>query len=87
MSIEITKVKVTQAIANKEADGNVKITGKYELISTKGDVIAKQTFNGYDDMKIEFEKAIGKDFLEGVESTIELEMGIQETLKKIKENK
>lgn len=83
MSIEITSVKLT-SIDIDIKDGKAKIEGKYDLISSKGKVIAKQSFNTYDSMKINFDNRLSKDIVSDIESAIELEVGIQEAVKSIK---
>jgi hypothetical protein len=87
MPIQITKVRVTSAQVQIDDEGKLLIVGKYDLITDKGTVLAKQSFNDYGGTKFEFDKSTGKDFIDAVESTIEIETGIQEALKTLKEKK
>lgn len=83
--IEITTVKVTSIDIDINQESNeITIKGNYNLISSKGKVVAKQTFNSYDSIKINFDKSIGKNIVSDIESAIELEIGIQEAVKKIR---
>jgi len=77
MAINITHAKVESVTI--ERDG--KITGVYSLISEKGVSIAKQSFNGYNDVKFEFDKSISRNLIEEIETEIELTIGIQEIVK------
>ena len=85
MTISISRVRVTQIVVVKDSEGQVKISGNYELISEKGDIVAKQSFNGYNDMSFDFDKSIAKNFMEEVESTIEIDIGIINALKNLEE--
>ncbi len=51
MMIGGLRVKSVDLIREQET-GAVKITGKYELIGTNDKVIAKQGFNGYQDIEL-----------------------------------
>jgi len=79
MGIQITKVRVDTITVSREG----KIEGTYALISEKGDVVAKQNFNGYNDIKFEFDKALSRNLIEEIETEIELTIGIQEVLKEV----
>lgn len=80
--IQITKAKIEQITVSKEKDSVVKITGTYHLISEKGVTVAKQEFNTYGGLLFEFDKSVGKNFLEDIESEIEMTLGIQDAVKK-----
>ena len=84
--IEITSVKIV-SISIEPEGSETKIKGTYELISSKGKTIAKQSFNGYDTMKIDFEKSLAKNFLSDIEQAVELELGIQDAVKNLKKGK
>ena len=75
--IQINKVKVDTVVINRDG----KIEGAYSLISEKGDVVAKQSFNGYSDMKFEFDKSLSRNLIEEIETEIELSLGIQDIVK------
>ena len=79
MGIQITKVRVDTITVSREG----KIEGTYALISEKGDVVAKQNFNGYNDIQFEFDKALSRNLIEEIETEIELTIGIQEVLKEV----
>jgi len=83
MSIEITSVKIT-SIDIEVKDKEVKISGKYDLISSKGKTIAKQEFNTYNSMTVDFDKRLGKDIISDIEQAIETEVGIHEAVKAMK---
>ena len=84
MSLKINRINVTSITVQKGQDG-VSIAGNYELISEKGTVVAKIGFNGYNEAKFEIDKKLLKNFIDEIESTIEIETGIQEVLKAVKE--
>ena len=83
MTIEITSVKVT-SVDIEMKDTEIKISGQYDLVSTKGKTIAKQSFNKYNDMSIDFDKRLGKDIISDIEQAIETEIGIHEAVKSMK---
>lgn len=85
--IEITSVKVTSVNIELKDDKEIRITGRYDLMSSKGKLIAKQSFNSYGDMVIDFEKRIGKDIISDIEQAIETEIGIHEAVKTMKGEK
>lgn len=80
MPIQITKVRVDSVTITRD-----KIEGIYSLISERGDVVAKQNFNGYDCVKFEFDKALSRNLIEEVETEIELTIGIQQIVKEAKD--
>jgi hypothetical protein len=81
--ITVTKVKVDWVKIERGED-KVTVTGGYSLITSEGTVLAKQSFNGYNDMKFDFDKSISRNLLDEIESTIEIEIGVQEAVKTIK---
>ena len=85
MSIEITKVKLlTVGIDNKDEP---KIQGNYALMDSNNKIIAKQSFNGYDDMKFDFDYSFLKNIIEDIEAKIERDLGVAVAVKMIKEDK
>lgn len=51
MAITIGGVKITSLdITQNKEDGTTKVSGKYELVSSTGKVLAKQGFNGYNEI-------------------------------------
>ena len=62
-----------------------KVQGSYDLISDKGKVFAKQTFNGYNDIKVVLSKestVMLEEFLFGLKDDIEMATGINEAVTK-----
>ena len=79
--IQVTRARLNYVKFEVKSDGKVDISGSYNLITSKGDVIAKQEFNTYDTVKISFDGSIGKDVAEAIESNIEMQLGVQEAVK------
>lgn len=53
MAITINGVKVVSVDITRDEDGNPKVKGNHHLISSTGTVIAKQSFNGYNDITLQ----------------------------------
>ncbi len=52
--ISIQGIKLRRlSLENDKETGAYKVTGSYELVSNTGIVLAKQSFNGYDEIKVE----------------------------------
>jgi len=82
--IEITAIRVT-SINIETAEGAVpKISGSYNLVTSKGTVLATQAFNGYSGPKFEFDSGFIKDIIDTVEQKIEIDTGVQQAVKMIK---
>ena len=81
MAITIQGIKLTSlsVTLNKE-DGAYTFTGNYELISNTGVTLAKQSFNGYNDVKlngsIETNKALN-DLVGVVKKDLNTTLGIE----------
>ena len=63
-----------------------KVQGNYSLMG-KGKIIAKQSFNGYNDLKIDMSKdtiMALKEFVDSLQCDIELSTGINEAVKELK---
>lgn len=73
--IKITSISITK---DKE-DGRLKMSGGYELVSANGITLAKQTFNGYNDITLsqstETAKALNELF-SGVQKDLNTTLGI-----------
>ena len=80
--MEITATKLKSVSLEVKDNGEVGASGTYEMISNKGKVVAVQSFNGYGNMKIEFDKPTLKNFVSDIEGAIDLEIGINEAVKK-----
>ena len=84
MSIEITSCKLKSIELEIKEDGESKLSGKFHLMSKDGKVIATQEFNGYNGRKVQFEQRLIKDFISDIEQRINIDIGIEETVKTIK---
>lgn len=82
--IQVTSARVVQLVFIKDQQGMIKVEGTYELITQKGQVLAKQAFNGYSDIKIPFADDFAKDVIDAAETTVEMQMGIQSAINTIK---
>lgn len=61
MSISIQGIKIPNFTATKDKEsGLLKVTGDYELVSSTDVVLARQTFNGYNSVKLEPSPASSK---------------------------
>ncbi len=55
MAITIEGIKISGInIKREEKDGVLDVTGSYELVSNTGVTLAKQSFNDYGGMKVQF---------------------------------
>ncbi len=52
MAITIAGIRITEFNVSKVDTEELKVTGKYSLISNTGTVIAKQSFNCYGDISL-----------------------------------
>lgn len=52
MAITIQGIRVKSVSIGYDDSGVMKFSGGYELISSSGAVLAKQDFNGYNDIKV-----------------------------------
>lgn len=80
MAITIAGFNFTSVNLEQDKEtGCFKLTGRYELISSNGMVIAKQSFNGYQDVKLELSseslKAQAK-FLETIKTDLAITLGL-----------
>ena len=54
MAITIEGIKIRTISISRDAEkGTIELQGNYELISSTGIVLAKQGFNGYNEVKLE----------------------------------
>ena len=80
--IGIQGIRVVDVDISKESNGQEKVTGHYELVSTNDRVLAKQGFNGYSDIKVEPSAETRMaliTFLEGLKRDVISVLGLQET--------
>jgi len=54
MNVMIQGITVESISISKDNEGQQKIEGRYNLISVNDTVLAKQGFNGYSDIKVNF---------------------------------
>jgi hypothetical protein len=78
--VSIKGVRLDSISITKEGDES-KITGAYALISSTDAVLAKQSFNGYEGMKVVFSPATIqalRDFIKGAKGDLETILGLNE---------
>lgn len=78
MAISIEGIKITQA-AIVEKEGEMEIQGTYALMGSNGIVLAKQSFNGYNDMKLNLSpdgKKKFHDFMGVLKSELSASLGM-----------
>ena len=82
MAITIKGIRLSNvSISEPDTDGGRKITGGYDIVSNNDVVIAKQSFNGYNEVKMTFSPDTNKafqSFLTGVKKDIQTMMGLEE---------
>ena len=75
--ITIKEIKLTAISISKDE----KVSGKYDLMSDVGKVVAKQDFNGYGDIKVDLSadaKAALASFMAYMKEDIEVKIGVVE---------
>lgn len=85
--ITIKNIQFNNISLERQEDG-FKVTGSYNLMSDKRKVIAKQGFNGYGDLKIDISKDTKlalDEFVYNLQCDIEMETGINEAIKELKD--
>ena len=86
MSITIKTIDII-SLPIEPQNGSWKVTGSYGLKSDKGKIIAKQSFNGYSDIKHEWSKdtlSSLDEFITNLIDDIETESGIKEAINELK---
>jgi len=82
MGISIEKVRLDDLSIKTDADGKIGFTGNYALVSSKGKVVAKQSFNLYGaDVKITpspLTQAALDKFYELLQGDINILLGLSE---------
>jgi hypothetical protein len=80
VGITIEGCKVIRVAADRDKDtGEMKLTGSYELISSTGVVIAKQGFNGYNEITLGLssETIVAREaFLRGLSKDLNTTLGL-----------
>lgn len=78
MGALITGVRVDSLDISREKDSTeIKCSGSYALISDKGVVMAKQGFNGYNDIKVQVDPSAMRHMMSVVEKAIARTIGIE----------
>jgi hypothetical protein len=79
--ISIKGVKVVKVEITVDDNGNEKVEGTYHLMSNSDKVLAKQSFNGYSDIKVDWSAeariAIAKVMGE-VKKDVQMTLGLNE---------
>jgi len=81
MPIAIQGIRITSVSLSKDGDGNEKVEGNYELVSTNDKVLAKQGFNGYSGIKVEMSLETKQSllaFLTGIRKDTMIVLGLTE---------
>lgn len=79
--MEIKRARIDKVTIEREENGECKVSGMFSLINERGIIVAKQPFNGYNELKIGFGD-FGKNVVSDIEATVELELGIVERVTK-----
>ena len=69
MPVTIQGIRITNVNLSRDDKGEEKVTGSYELVSNNDKVLAKQDFNGYNDIKVDMSletKQALNSFLTGI---------------------
>lgn len=80
MSITIRGVRINSLSITTE-DGKQKVTGSYSLMSNDDIELAKQNFNGYSEIKVDFSASTTKainEFVKGAKKDVESTLGLTE---------
>lgn len=81
MAISIKGIKITNFTINPTSTGKERITGDYSLMSNDDRVLAKQGFNGYNDIEVSFSAETVENFhklLASLKKDIHTTLGITE---------
>jgi len=81
MPIAIQGIRITSVSVSKDNDGNEKVEGNYELVSTNDKVLAKQGFNGYNAIKVDMSLETKQSllaFLTGIKKDTMIVLGLTE---------
>ena len=77
MPLSVVGVKVNNFRIEVKEDGTTEVTGNYALISNKGTVVAKQGFNGYNEVKVDIPIERVKQATKVVEDCIASTIGLE----------
>ena len=79
--IAIQGIRITNVTVTRGTDGQEKVEGDYELVSTADRVLAKQGFGGYSEIKVEMAGETRQalvTFLSGLKKDTMTMLGLQE---------
>ena len=80
MSISIKGIRLDRLTVERDEDGKNKLTGSYSLMSNTDNVLAKQAFNGYNDIELNPSAttvAALREFVELVKDDLHAVLGIE----------
>ena len=81
MGIAIRGIRIKSLSVTRDDSGKEEISGDYELISTADKVLAKQGFNGYNEIKVGFSGDTMKAynaFVKGLKDDVASVLGLTE---------
>ena len=79
MAVTIQGAKITTLSIGQDDTGNPTVQGNYELMSSVGKVLAKQGFNGYNDLKLSASPLTAKlliELRESIQSDLNNNLGL-----------
>ena len=80
MGVTIAGIRIAHVTVQRDDKGVEQFSGSYELISSSDKVLAKQSFNGYDSLKVEMTgevKQMLNTFLAGIKKDIMVQLGLE----------
>lgn len=81
MALAVQGIRIPSVNIARDNDGANQVLGSYELISTTDRVLCKQSFNGYNDMKITWSNetmAALNALLLSIKKNVQTTLGINE---------
>ncbi len=84
MPITVSGVRLTSISADNNEDQSkpLKLTGSYHLMASNGKILAKQTFNNYNDVVVDFSretKELYQKLLVSLTSDLNATLGVAES--------
>jgi len=83
MSITINEIRLITLSIDAMVS---KVSGSYEMLGNKGRIVAKQGFNGYNDILVEISKetkSLLEEFMDSLSDDIKETIGVNEAVKEI----
>ncbi len=81
MSITIKGIKLRDITVTRDEEGKIKVTGNYSVLSSTDKVIAKQGFNGYNDIEVSWTaetQRLIESAVAAIKQDVELTLGLGE---------